>query len=327
MAFLCYISSMKINEISDKELLKICRNYGRAALETRNKFIGVLPEVMARKLYEKKFVSIFHFAAVLGGVSREQVHRALHLSEKFQSMPHLLELLVNGVVSVNKLRRVLPIATIENEDELANLVQTLSRSALETFVRDVLIQQAQNIESQNVEIEIEDGLFKAQNEGIHGPGPVKQHVPVEVVEVKVQPFEYVSNPPLSNKIKKKLNDLAEKDIDINKLIEYALIRREQEIAQDKEILAQKAEQKVIAQITGEKRASTYISVATKRLLKKEHGTKCAIFGCRNNSQEIHHTNRFSISGDHNPYYMAPLCSNHHKIAHAVDSNVTQHWRF
>lgn len=315
---------MNIHAFSDQKLYNLCREYGALALKARNRFIGLLPEVNARKLYEKKFSSIFHFAAIVAGVSREQVSRAISLAEKFADMPHLFGLLVNGIVSVNKLRKVVSIATIENEVELANLVQTLSKAALETLVRDIQIEKVQNRESATVlgELKIKTGLFEIKNAEISGPG-TRSIYPMATTE----PFEYVSNPPLNNQVKRKLNELAEKHIDINQFIEEALIRREQEIAKEKQTLAEKAEQKVIEQMTEQKVVSTYIPVATRRLFKKEFGTKCAKPFCKNDAQEIHHTNRFSISGIHDPRYMAPLCKNHHQIAHSIDANVTvKRWK-
>ena len=100
---------------TDQELYKLCCKYGAAALEARRKFAGLLPEILRRRLYEKKgFGSIYEFAAKLAGMSREQVQRVLQLERKFEDKPVLKELLVNGEESVNKLARVASIATPEN---------------------------------------------------------------------------------------------------------------------------------------------------------------------------------------------------------------------
>ena len=133
----------------------------------------------------------------------------------------------------------------------------------------------------------------------------------------------MSNPPLNNSVKKKLSELAQKGIDINDLIEQALAKREEEIAQEKQKLAEKAVEKMIDQISQEKVISRTAPVATKRLLKKEHGTKCAVPTCSKPSQEIHHTDRFALSQIHDPHFMAPLCKQHHQIAHAIDMKATE----
>ena len=87
-------------------------------------------------LKRKNCSSIFEFAAKFGGLSHDQVRLALNLEEKFTEMPRLHEALVNGEVSINKLARVVSIATPENEAELLNMVSNLSNRAVETLVRD-----------------------------------------------------------------------------------------------------------------------------------------------------------------------------------------------
>ncbi len=316
---------MKIKEISNEKLLKMCKVWGKQTLAARNKFIGLLPEVNRRKLYEKKFVSIFHFAAVMAGVSREQVQSALNLANVFEQMPNLLALLVNGAVSVNKLRRVVSVATLENEAELANLVQTLSRVALETFVRDMQIKLAQERESSGIfeksfDVKIEDGLFELKSALVSWPGPASDKT---TIIQNAQPFGYVSNPPLNNNVKKKLNELAQKGIDINDLIEQALVQREKEIAEGKHRAAEKAKEKLIEQIVEGKEVSRAVPAETKRLIKKEHGIKCSVPTCNKPSQEIHHSDRFAMSQIHDPHFMAPLCKEHHRIAHAIDVKATE----
>ena len=107
--------------------------------------MGLLPEVSKRRLWEKKgFGSIFEFAAKLAGLSQEQVRLALNLERRFSGLPVLKGLLVEGEVSLNKLARVVSIATVENEWELAEKVKQLGREALETLVRDERIFQKQN---------------------------------------------------------------------------------------------------------------------------------------------------------------------------------------
>ncbi len=274
---------MNIEEMTDVQRYEMCRNFGAQVIEARRKFIGLLPAVNRRRLYDKKgFSSIFHFAAVLAGVSEEQVRRALNIEKRLESFPIVKEQLVSGEISVSKISKAIAMLTTENEKEVAAQLKTLSHTAFETLARDV---RANTQLQQNIEI--------------------------------------VNEPPLSVEVKKKLNELAHKGIDINQIILETLQKREKEIAQEKEELAQKAEQKLIKQITEEKPVTRMAPAATKKLLKKEFGSKCAIATCKNKAEVIHHTNRFSISHDHNPYYLAPLCKAHHQIAHSVDTHVNQ----
>lgn len=62
------------------------------------------------------------------------------------------------------------------------------------------------------------------------------------------------------------------------------------------------------------------------ILKQEFGTKCSVPICNKPAEEIHHTNRFALSRSHNPYFLAPLCKEHHQIAHSIDTKVMVHRR-
>ena len=93
--------------MTDEKLYELAKLYGRNALVWRQKFMGLLPEVEKRKLYERKgFGSIFEFAYKLAGLSEQQVRTALNLEKRFEGLPMLRSLLVEGTVSVSKLVRV-----------------------------------------------------------------------------------------------------------------------------------------------------------------------------------------------------------------------------
>lgn len=130
-----YFSNTKL--LSDDQLLKLCQRYGEQTRVWRQKFAGLLPEVNRRKLYEKKgFPSIFEFAVKLAGMSQNQVCRILNLERNFADKPALHQMLINGDVSPNKLIKIAPIATIQNQSELAGQVKILPCRALETLARD-----------------------------------------------------------------------------------------------------------------------------------------------------------------------------------------------
>ncbi|MBI4994924.1 hypothetical protein HZC21_04765, partial [Candidatus Peregrinibacteria bacterium] len=99
-------------KLTDEKLYELCKKYGMAARLWRQKFIGLLPEVNRRRLYERKgFSSIFEFAAKLCGLSKEQVYLTLNLEKRFEDKPVLKRMLENGEASINKLTRIVSIAT------------------------------------------------------------------------------------------------------------------------------------------------------------------------------------------------------------------------
>ncbi len=257
--------------MNDKELLATAEFYGKKLLYWRYKFTGLLAEINKRKLYEEKNCSsIFEFAAKFGGLSEEQVRRALNLDRRFEELPNLHAALVNGEVSINKLLRVAAIATPENEEKLVSAAKILSNRAIETFVRD---------EKQN-------GLFEPQ---------------IEVKNVHVH---------ISGEVNQRLFELQEKGIDINEIISTALNKREEEIAEEKAMPVEIAK-------------SRPVPAKTKKLNKKEFGTKCSISTCFKPSVVIHHTQTFALSHRHDPSYLAPFCKEHHEIAHAINLKVRE----
>ncbi len=87
---------------SDKQLYALCRKYGTQALLWRQKFIGLLPEVNRRRLYEKKgFGSIFEFGKRIAGLSEAQIRLALNLDKRFSDKPALKAAFVQGKISIN----------------------------------------------------------------------------------------------------------------------------------------------------------------------------------------------------------------------------------
>lgn len=297
--------------LSDEKLFMLCQKYGEQARKWRQRFIGLLPEVNRRRLYEKKgFASIFMFAKMLAGLSEEQVRLALNLEKRLEDKPVLQKMLVTGEVSINKLARVISIATIENEQELAEKMKLLSQKALETLVRDEKLAQhsiqkenLQNLEGENKNSS-QEPLF--DDKSLHkGCSAMRaQTSPPISSDKKSEPTNF----QLDEDIIKELNELHAKGININDLLRTMLRQRHEQIAQTKE--------EISTNIQPAK--SRHIPIKIKQLIKEEHGTKCSIATCFKPAQHIHHTQRFGLSQNHDPHYLAPLCKEHHQIAHSID---------
>ena len=153
-----------MRNFTDKELYTLCKKYGENALHWRRKFIGLLPEVNRRRLYEKKgFGSVFEFAKKLCGLSEEQVRRVLNLEKKFNDKPGLHQALISGEVSINKLARIASVATPENEALWMEKAMQLLKSALETLVKDVKNESANGLFKTNIEAKVVPGRHKQIN--------------------------------------------------------------------------------------------------------------------------------------------------------------------
>ncbi|MBU1954400.1 hypothetical protein KKH03_05515 [Patescibacteria group bacterium] len=306
--------------------------------EFRNRCIGMLPRILEERIYEKKgFGSIGKYAGILvtaiagsrcGGarLSQKQVGRALGLHRNYADKPALKKLLENGEAGLSKLARVASIATKDNQDFLANQVMLLPQKALETMARDFRLAQkpALNMpaehEKQLNPTDRSGNLFQGAN-GYAKPRSahdfVRAHKSNQDQTVKnesatdpqmARPLE-LTKLKLSAQNLEKLLELQEKGIDINRLITSMLTAREEEIAQEKANLSAQAKPA----------KSRYVKVAIKKLINKEYGDKCAKQGCQKPSTQTHHTNRFAMSQVHDPQFMAPLCTEHHQIAHSIDA--------
>jgi hypothetical protein len=286
----------QIHQFSDAKLYALCRKYGEIAVKYRHKFAGLLPEVYRRGLYKKKgYGSVFEFAAKLAGMSEEQVRRVLNLEKRFEAMPVLREMLVSGEVSVNKLARIASVATPDNEAFLATQVKLLPQTAVEVLVRD--LNEPESVRAHTNPSQI--------GEQASAEFPKKRIIGNDALAALNSAKDELI---LSDEVKKKLLELQQKGIDINALILEFLQKREMEIAQEKEALVAEAHDT----------NSRYIPVRVKKSLQKEHGTKCSIKTCTRPANTIHHTQRFSLGRTHDPRFLAPLCREHHILAHTVD---------
>ncbi|MFA6305558.1 MAG: hypothetical protein WC651_02400 [Candidatus Gracilibacteria bacterium] len=314
----------KITTISDENLYNLCKEYGERTRIWRQRFTGLLPEVFKRKLYEKKgFFSIFEFSKKLAGLSEEQTRLVLNLEKRFEETPALKSLLTTGKVSVNKLARIVSIAKPENEKFLANQVQILSKSAVETLVRDEKLAEktetknfgkpTEKTAGENTDFRKQNGLFELLFDPKSLPGQMR----FDMKSTGSNREENVLN--LSPEVRQKLLELQQKGIDINDLLFEFLKTREQEIAQKKEEISQEilSENSPKTPSSG---PSRHIPVSVKKILYLEHGTKCSVRNCQKPSTQIHHVRRFSAVPSHNPYYLAPLCKAHHELAHSADAD-------
>ncbi len=263
--------------MTDEQLYEKARMYGRNALLWRQKFLGLLPEVEKRRLYlAKGFLSVFEFASKLAGVSEEHVRTALNLGRRFAELPALKSLLENGEVSINKLVRIQSIATLQNEAELARVVQVLPKSALETLVRD--------------------------EKSLDVNGLVEPLFDVKSLPGQTSPLQ------ISDAVKARLEELQEKGINIDALLTEFLDRRESEITEEKEAICEGLEPA----------KSRYVAARIKRVVREEHGTKCSIRTCYKPAEQLHHTQTFALSQRYDPHFLAPLCKDHHVIAHSIN---------
>ncbi len=308
---------MKDNQkfMTDPELYALCKKWGAEALEARRKFVGLLPEVKSRRLYERRgYSSIYHFAAVLGGVSELLVNDVLRLEKRFEAMPKLHTALVTGEIGLSKLARIASVAEVRNEGEICEKIRTLSRRAVDVLVKEM------NEKAQSEKLVMNSEILWGEEAQENGDGLSERESKAKTLAGQNHDFEILN--ALSPEVKMKLKELIDKEIDVNLIILDAMGTREAEIARQKiEIVeAQKAKHKVKsgATVVGSKPSaeSRYIPVKIRKVLKLEFGSKCAYEECQNRSEHIHHEKPFAYYAEHDPRAMKPLCRGHHELEHA-----------
>ncbi len=157
--------------MDDKKLWNLGLSYGKNARAWTKKFVALLPDIAKRELHKKhKFQSIYEYAAKVGGVRRRTVEYVFQIQKHIEDKPALKEILPR--VGVHKMRTIVTIATKENQKELAQKVQTMSKPALELYARE---QKAPKLEippggdfktlSFQVEPEVELELRKLKEKG------------------------------------------------------------------------------------------------------------------------------------------------------------------
>jgi hypothetical protein len=302
-----YKMTVNTNDVlTDSALYALCKKWGAEALEARRKFIGLLPEVHKRRLYERRNLkSIYHFAAELGGVGERLVDEVLRLEKRFEAMPTLYSALVKGEIGMSKLARIVSVAEVKNEAELCEKIRTLSRRAVDVFVKEMGEGRNDAVDSNSLfgncveEDDQRDAHHEAENQN-SSQKPLPGHK-----SLSGQNFDYEILATLSPEVKTKLKEFIDKEIDINSILLVAFAKREAEIAEKK------------AEIGETSAKSRYIPAQTRRIIKEEFGSKCSYRNCKKQAEQIHHEKPFAKHHDHNPSYLKPLCRGHHELEHVL----------
>ncbi len=254
-----------------------------------------------------------------------------------------------GEGSANKLIRIASVATIDNQQELAEKVKLLPQKALEIFVRE-----------ERMGAYVDGGCGKGDagfgkngcdsGTSNNGRGQTGDAFPKPLFEAKCLRAQTLK---LDDDVENELMEMQEKGIDVNKFLRECLKRRKEEIDLEKakiaeeearraseDGIARKGMVKQVERVGGEaqkktqiarkgavgekgetasgKKISRYVPAKIRYLIQKEYGNKCSMPNCHRPAKILHHALRFAMSGRHDPRYLAPLCEGHHWLAHLMD---------
>lgn len=254
-------------------------------------------------LCQKYGESALHWRRKFTGLLPEVNRRRLHEKKGFSSIFEFAKKLCG--LSEEQVRRVLNLeekfkdkpglhqALISGEVSVNKLARVASVATMdnEEFWMDQVRQLSQGAVETLVRDEKQHGLFEPQKES----KSVRAHKSEDL--------------DLAPDVLSELLELQRKGIDVNQALREFLEKRKLEIAHEKEVLSAAPAK------------SRHIPVRIRRHLEKEFGTLCSIDHCRRPARVIHHAQRFALTASHNPKYLAPLCREHHAIAHAIDAKV------
>ncbi len=278
-----------MKELTDNQFYNKCKDYGQKAKLWKQRFAGLLPEVLERNLHKKKrFTSIHEFASKLGGMSFTSVDKVLRLAVKLEDKPMLKQELITGTIHWSKIEKVAYVATPETEEEWVKKVRLLPRPALEVAVR----------EARGGE-----------------PLPEDEEESWNLVSFRVSPEVEKHLRILKNSVEKQ----EKQSLSWNEAFKHFF----QEGLSAENVTAIVCPDCAVKKGSNPN-ASRHIPVDSKRMVEALHGKTCVFRGCRKAAVTLHHTRRFALNPSHDPNFIVPLCHAHNQYVHAglVDNETT-----
>jgi len=128
--------------------------YGQNAKEWMRKCELLLPEIARKEIWkQKRFKDIYHYAAVLAGMSRRKVDECLRVLRRIEDKPELQQ--VAEEKGIQNVRPVAAIATQQDAGFWAEKASTMSKHALEKYVQSYRSDTLPGEDSQPVKIIME----------------------------------------------------------------------------------------------------------------------------------------------------------------------------
>lgn len=299
--------------MTDKQIYKLCCEYGSMSLTGRHKFVALLPEVFKRRIYRKyKYCSIYEFGAKLCGLSNNIVDEALRLGEKFKNMPELLDLM--SKVGLSKLRIIACIADESTASIWAKRVQKMSRKALETLVKDIRREQEDKI----INSQKYPGIFPEERSTLEITQPQAQRLDSESAR------EFSETQNVSTRRERFSMDLNQETINQLKLIKQKFEKQTGEKLCWNEVV-QMAAAKLLAEApVRDYKQRPHKSRPIPAIKRREMPKMCTVPGCNEPAEEIHHKKSWAIFRDHKD--LEAFCKAHHELAHQSDSTIDKKFR-
>lgn len=306
-----------MSTLSDAELYTLCKKYGENARAWLRKFAGLLPEVLHRNLHRRRgFGSIHEFASKLAGMSRESVDRILRLHNRLSDKPHLRTQLESGSQAWTKIEKVSYIATAETEKQWAEKVESMGQDSLEILVAEVRKTASKSVLQNAAENISETAQQIFDNNESRPPQPdlwphfsftISPENQQQLLALK-QAFKKEKKMTLTwNEVigallsKQSATAKTESPVTVVQLCPDCIQRRQQE-----------KEQQIVQ---AGKQISRHIPREVRQLILAQSKNTCTFQNCKKPADNIHHTQRFSLTRTHDPHSLVALCTTHHSFVH------------
>lgn len=328
----------------DKDLFEYCRSTGLKTRMWKNRFLAALPEVEKRRLYKKRgFCSIYEFAAKLAGVSRNVVDECMRIDKKLTNKPKLKALISEN--GLNKVRIVAGIAREETQDFWVEKVKLMTKSTLETYIKELRKSHPGMVVDPTSNIAQEEG----QNSLFNDENVISQQKDVSMLDMDSEPACGMApdSIPKSNcersaftiridsetelelrKFKQKIEKERHEVVDWNTVMKEMVkkantnsrgsshrSRSTRSAVRDARPEAPNCvgRQTELRTAKKSKAGGRYVPAALKRQITEKYSGGCAFPGCNNPATVLHHPKRFSLQKNHDN--LKPLCEKHHELAH------------
>ncbi|MBI5152508.1 hypothetical protein HZA39_03165 [Candidatus Peregrinibacteria bacterium] len=278
-------------KITDKILHDRFTQYGKNAREWLRKCALLLPEIEKREIWRKRgFPNIYEYARILAGMSANAVNDALRILKKAEDKPALQRVIEEK--GINAVRPVIAIATSETASFWAEKAREMGKHTLEVYVKEFQKMQQQELEAAGWYID----KTQNNNQSIFRTGTENRQTQALFPEIKTETIQMEINPRTADELRK-LKGSGNWDELMQKFIE---------------LYKEKLEAEKPEAVRSESR---YVPVAIERHALAKTNNTCAFPGCNRPYEILHHTARFSLTHEHNPDALVPLCKAHEQLAH------------
>ncbi|HBB02613.1 MAG: hypothetical protein US89_C0005G0024 [Candidatus Peregrinibacteria bacterium GW2011_GWF2_38_29] len=268
--------------------------YGKNAKEWMNKCVLLLPKIEKNQIWQKKgFESIYEYAAKIAGMSRNKVNEGLRILKKTENLPEIQKVIeIKGVFAVKPIANI---ATKDTDQFWAKRASEMTKSTLETFVKDYKKEQILD----------RPGAGSPINLGSYKPNIFEKE--------KIQ---------ISMKLSPEIVDMLKKikgDGDWNRVMKKLLKYSQSGIEAEQKILEIK-EKQLHEELKKEKpeavKANAHtVTTAIENYIIKRSGGICEHPNCNKPAKHIHHLEPFALKKKHDPDKLVHLCTEHHQIIH------------